>query len=310
MDMLDFSVSSATIRNDFSELTENGYIIQPHTSAGRIPSAEGLRIYIDKIMEPSVISDRQAQYIKDVLSENSEDPGSILMEATKMLSKITGFLSFGVPPNSELERILNIKVVKISSYSSMVILTTNSGTVKTKLYRCDFLITDEIMSIFEKVLNEKLAGLPIADLTLSYVQSLAASLGQLALLMLNVLWAVLEIANDILNSNTFVFGETNLFNFSEYDTETLKNILGLVDNKNQLNYLSENIKDKKVFLGNESKIDYLYDSSLIINQYRLKNGVTGIIGLISTNRINYCEVIPLIEFITETVTSMINRLIE
>ena len=148
------NVSSATVRNDMAELTSLGYIVQPHTSAGRVPTAHGYRYYVDNIMQVTPISGQGRQYITEQLRKNGDSPESILQGAADLLSKLTSQAAVSTTPSGENSRIRNLSFVQTGAHSAMVILIASNGTIKTKLFRCEFLITPELLGIFDKALNE------------------------------------------------------------------------------------------------------------------------------------------------------------
>ena len=186
------SVSSATVRNDMAELTEKGYIVQPHTSAGRIPTQTGYRYYVDNIMKLKPISERGREYIRESLEENSDSPESILQSAADVLARLTSCAALATTPNGDDGRIRRISFVATGAHTGMAVVIASTGVIQTKLFRCDFLLTPELLGVFEKAFNDVFAGIRLSAVNRPFVQTAAANFGELSLFMTAPLMAIME----------------------------------------------------------------------------------------------------------------------
>ena len=158
IDETDLKVSSATVRNDMADLTQKGYLVQPHTSAGRIPTQQGYRYYVDNLMKIVAVSQRGRELVEDKLYRNAESPENILKSAADLLSELTGLTAVATAPNSAESRIHKISFVQTGSHTAMTVVIASNGIIKNQLFRCEFIITPEILEVFDKALNELFDG--------------------------------------------------------------------------------------------------------------------------------------------------------
>ena len=196
-------VSSATVRNDMAELTDKGYLAQPHTSAGRIPTELGYRYYVDNIMERTPVGENGREYIREALLRNADSPESILQGAADILTRLTGFVAMATTPDGETARIRRISFVPTGAHAGMAVVIASSGVIKTKLFRCEFLLTPEILQVFDKALNETFAGVRLASVNRPFVQTAAAGFGELSLFMTSPLMAVMEASEQAARVSVF-----------------------------------------------------------------------------------------------------------
>ena len=171
-------VSSATVRNDMADLTNKGYLIQPHTSAGRIPTQQGYRYYVDNVMNVKPMSQGSREYIQSVLSQSADSPESILQKAADLIAELTELVTVATTPSSVESRIRKISFVRTGSRTAMVVVMTSNGIIKTKLFRCEFIITDDLLEVFDKALNSLFAGVKLDSINMPFIQTAAAKFGE------------------------------------------------------------------------------------------------------------------------------------
>ena len=187
-------VSSATVRNEMAELTELGLLEQPHTSAGRVPSQEGYREFVDALMQPETLTEAEKLTIDAMLAKSAFDPERLLRGAAKTLAASTRYLALSTTPSGADAKIKAVQFVQTSRRTAMLIMMSSAGTMKNKVFHCDFDLSNEIMRIFFRVLNERVTGRDVAEINRAFVQNLAISLGDMAILMSPALAALLEVA--------------------------------------------------------------------------------------------------------------------
>ena len=307
---MEFSVSSATVRNDMAELSERGLILQPHTSAGRIPSEIGYRLYIDKLLTPSQLTPQQTAYIDSALEQQADEPEHILTEAVRLLNEITGCAAAVTTPVSDDARVYKISFVRIGRHTAMLVLVASTGMVKTKLFRCEYVITDDIINIFEKLLNERLAGMLIEDIDRRFIQTMAASLGELGILLSEVLWSLMQTASEV-GEIGILTGRSvgSLMRSGDYSTEEISEIIALVDSREKLSQLLTGL-DSGVLIGSQTMQKELETSSVILSAYNACSESQGIIALIGPMRMNYSLAIPLLEYVASAAGRLITELID
>ena len=157
-------VSSATVRNEMAELTELGLLEQPHTSAGRVPSQEGYREFVDALMQPETLTEAEKLTIDAMLAKSAFDPERLLRGAAKTLAASTRYLALSTTPSGADAKIKAVQFVQTSRRTAMLIMMSSAGTMKNKVFHCDFDLSNEIMRIFFRVLNERVTGRDVAEI--------------------------------------------------------------------------------------------------------------------------------------------------
>ena len=303
-------VSSATIRNELADLTAKGFLIQPHTSAGRIPTEYGYRYYVDKLMKRKEPDERVRRYIDNRIRSANDAPEHILKAASETASEILSTAALSTTPIGDNARVHRVKFVQTGRHTSMVVLITSSGMVKSRLFRCDFAITPEMLNVFDRALNEKLAGQPLSYVNRPFAQTFAASFGELGLLMPDMLTAVMEACREALGMNVYVSGTTRLLYQSDIDLRTARGVLEFLgDTENRDKLLRGLPEETRVFIGKENNPPLLRRSSVVATRYTIENQPAGIIAVIGPTRFDYSYAVPTLEYIAQTVGEQIDELI-
>lgn len=193
----------------------------------------------------------------------------------------------------------------------MVVLITSNGIIKNRLFRCDYVVTPELVSMFDKVLNESFVGVPLKDINQGFLQTIAASFGEFSLFMPDVLIAILDAASQAMETNITVSGSTNLLFLPGYDLLSARNVLRfLSDNKSVSELLSDNIKGTKVYVGNESGYYELVDSCVITTRYEIGSVTAGAVALVGPVRADYKTLVSQLEFASDCASGLIGELLE
>ena len=308
---LDCSVSSATIRNEMADLAEMGLLEQPHTSAGRIPSHAGYRLYIDKLMEQKPISEEEQRFIDGSLSASADDPEHLLEDASQILAELTRYAAVSTTPSDGEATVRHLQFVQTGRRTAMVVLLTSSGMLKNKIFRCDYDLSPDILRVFHKLLNEKIAGIPVASITPAYIQTLAASLGDMAMLLPSALIAVLEAAREVRETDVRLEGQYNLLFLPEFGMDNARRLMEFLNRREQLLHFLEGASNgTKVFVGPESERPELYDSSIVVTRYSMGGKTAGAIGIIGPTRMDYAKMIPKLEYLASAVGRLLNEIMD
>lgn len=306
-----FAVSSATIRNELADLVNKGYLKQPHTSAGRVPTQKGYRYYIDNLMGSDTVSYKVKEYIEQNVAMAADAPEKILAKTAQVLSELSGMAAVTTTPGGDNARVHKIRFVITGRHTCMVVLITSNGMVKSRLFRCSFVLTPELIALFDKALNESFVGVPLKDINQGFLQTVAASFGELSLFMPDVLIAILDATSQAMQSTVSVFGATNLLFLPSYDMLCARNVLKFLSDEASLSQLlNENPKGTKVYIGNESGHYELQDSCVITTRYEIGSVAAGAIALIGPVRTDYKKLIAQIEFASSCVSGLIGELLE
>lgn len=310
-DALDCSVSSATIRNEMADLVELGLLEQPHTSAGRIPSHAGYRLYIDKLMAQKPLSEEEQRFIDGSLSASADDPEHLLEDASQILADMTRYAAVSTTPSDEEATVRHLQFVQTGRRTAMVVMMTSSGILKNKLFRCDYDLTPEILRIFHKVLNEKFSGIPVASITPAFIQTLAASMGEMTMLLPAVLVAVLEAAREAMEADIRLEGQYNLLFLPEFGMDSVRRLMEFLNRREQLIRLLEGqTGSTKVLVGPESDHPELYDSSIVVTRYSLGGKNAGAIGIIGPTRMDYAKMIAKLEYLASSVGTLLSEIMD
>ena len=305
---LDFTVSSATVRNEMAELSELGLLVQPHTSAGRIPSQQGYRLYVNSLMDKKTLPGETKALICDKLVRAGDDPEKLLKAAAKMLSELVHGAVIAAAPSSEGARIHRLRFVQTGLKTGMAILITSGGLIKTALFKCDYVLTPEIISVFETMFNRSMEGVLIKRITPAFVQTLAVEMGDLVLLVPSVLAAVMTACHDVGGSKIIVRGRTNFLGGD--DNSTQKELLRFIHDDDSLEALAEKISRKDgVSIGTDTGFDELCDSSVISCKYNTEASVSGSIALIVPIRTDYAYDMAALEYTAGCVSDMLKTLL-
>ena len=304
-------VSSATVRNEMADLTNRGFLIQPHTSAGRIPTQLAYRYYIDNIMSVQPVSQSGKDYIESTLYQSAESPESILQSAADLISQLTDLVAVATTPDGEDSRIRKISFVQTGAHTAMAVVIVSNGIIKTKLFRCEFLITPEILSVFDKALNEVFSGVKLSSVNQPFIQTAAARFGELSLFMPGVLMAIMDAAKRARDISVCHSGYTKLMFATDADFITARRIMEFLNNEHDLARMLGNLpKDTSVSIGHENSRTELASSTVISTRYSIDSNPSGILAVMGPLRMNYGRVISILESVSECVGELIGGLIE
>lgn len=303
-----FNISSATIRNELADLTALGFLKQPHTSAGRVPTEAGYRFYVDNLLQAKEPDERVKRYVESRLRAADDAPEHILEGCAELLSELLGIAAVATTPGGQDARVHRIRFVQTGRYTSMLVLITSAGMVKSRLFRCDFAITPEMLNVFDRALNEQLAGVKLEFVNKAFAQTFAASFGELGLLMPDMLMAAIEACRDALSTSVYTAGGTRLLYQS--DLITARNVLEFLTDKRESRKLFEMTPEETtVYIGKENNSPLLRHSALAVTKYNIDNLPAGTLGVIGPLRMNYPSAVSLLEYTAKTAGDMITELI-
>jgi len=303
-------ISSATIRNEMSDLEEMGYLVQPHTSSGRIPSDLGYRLYVDNLMKQQELANRQKQLIQKLLINKIFEIEDLVQQSSKVLSKITNLTSLSLSPQFKKSKLKNIKLVQVDNDKVLLILVSSSGIVKNVIFRISE-ISQSILNKISNLLQAKLKGLTIEDLNDEVINNLKNEIYEYSTTIEALLPILRNTLCEIDDSEIYLDGITNIFNLPEFtDINRAKQFLSTLEKK-ELMY--EVLKDSDqddvcIKIGRENKLDEIKDYSVITATYKLNGRVIGKIGVIGPTRMNYSNIVPVMRYITDTLSEILKNI--
>ena len=305
------SVSSATIRNEMAELAALGYLEQPHTSAGRIPTGKAFRLYIDRLMHRTTLSEEEKRNIRAMLAPVADDPEKLLSEATGALAQVTGCAALSASPRSAGSAVHRVDIMRVSTRTVALLLITDSGLLRNRVCRFDRPVDDALLSGLRAVFNARFAGRALCDIGMAEVQSMLIDLGGGALLCAPALTAFHELVRESAAAEVRCAGQLNLLHHPDYGPEDSRLLLGLLAHQGELaQMLSPHAGGLQVVLGSESARPELSHSSLIVTHYSPDGKGVGTLGLIGPMRMDYAYAIPRLEFIAQLVSKQLAGLFD
>jgi len=297
-------LSSATIRNEMAELEELGYLEQPHTSAGRIPSERGYRFYVDSLMQAYSLTASEINEINKLLKSKVAELDKILENASRLMAGLTNYPALAMNPRSDHMVVQRFKVVLLESDMLLLVMITGLGAVKSKYIRSELPLNDSVAETLEDALNRIIAGLPADMITLPRIYDLERRLGDYSSLVGPVIKNIYEVINDSEVSDIRIDGVDKLLSYPEYaDTEKLRDMLGLIEKKEDIIEIISNSKNSgvNVYIGSENAAPVLRDSTLIFKNVMSDGKALGVIGVIGPRRMDYSRVISTVEKLAENI---------
>lgn len=309
----DINLSAATIRNEMGDLEGLGYLKKPHTSAGRIPSVQGFRFYVDSLMERYLMTATEIEQLRGAMFNKMRELDKIVKDVSATFSNITNLPTFGVLPGIESGHIKSIKLVWIDERKLMVIVADNSGLIKNKLLRLNDSISPDIIDDLNIVLNNNLTGLTASEINISNIIEIQNAVGVNIEILTSVLELVYEAISEIDEREVYMEGGTNILRFPEYNNiDKIKEILEFFNNKNSLGEMIHNLPQVKrgevsVFIGDENPAAELKNNSVILSTYKVGKNMTGIIGVVGPMRMDYSKSVSGIGFFAKQLEKMLSE---
>ncbi len=280
--------SSATIRNEMSELEEMGYLEKPHTSAGRIPSPLGYRLYVDELMDSYDISDRDIPPIEAMLKGKAKELDRLIQEAGRLVSSLTNYASVAVTPDMNRCVIKQFEIITVDTTTFVIVVVTDTGQVKNKLVHTAAPVTKDESELLTYILNQTLTGLPLSQITAERFDVVRRAAG-LSALLAPLAEYIAELIEELGSQKVFLDGANKLLRFPEYrDPDKAQALLDYIttDDKHLLP-VCKNMDGVQFFIGPENGENPLSDASMIYAKYDIGNLGQGVIGIVGPTRMDY-----------------------
>ena len=280
--------SSATIRNEMSELEEMGYLEKPHTSAGRIPSPLGYRLYVDELMDSYDISDRDIPPIEAMLKGKAKELDRLIQEAGRLVSSLTNYASVAVTPDMNRCVIKQFEIITVDTTTFVIVVVTDTGQVKNKLVHTAAPVTKDESELLTYILNQTLTGLPLSQITAERFDVVRRA-ARLSALLAPLAEYIAELIEELGSQKVFLDGANKLLRFPEYrDPDKAQALLDYIttDDKHLLP-VCKNMDGVQFFIGPENGENPLSDASMIYAKYDIGNLGQGVIGIVGPTRMDY-----------------------
>ncbi|MFZ5965583.1 MAG: heat-inducible transcriptional repressor HrcA [Bacillota bacterium] len=302
-------ISSATIRNEMADLEELGYLEQPHTSAGRVPSDKGYRLYVDNLMTLKVLEQMQIKQIKEsVLNKIGEIERSI-SQTSKILSQMTKLTSMVLSPQFKQSKFKHVQLVPIDDHNTLVVIVSESGIVKNAVLNHYEKYTFDELNKISKLLNITLKGLTIGDMNRNVVNDMKNEMVMFSTMIDSIIPILFSSLEEMEDAHLYMDGITNIFSLPEYsDINKARDFMSLLEQKDFLTNLLLNSQDGVgITIGKENKYQGMQECSLITATYRLNGRVVGKIGVIGPTRMDYDRIVSIVDVMTKNLTDLFEK---
>jgi len=291
----DLNLSSATIRNEMADLEELGYIIQPHTSAGRIPSDMGYRLYVDELMQEKA---KQVADIQEMMIEKTDRMERVLKQVVKVLASNTHYATMITGPSYNRNKVKFIQLSKVSDTQILAVIVVEGNIVKNQIIDVTAPIDEDTLLGLNLLLNTQLNGLTLEEINLGMITKLKEQAGKHGELVSDIIDTIAKAISEDEEVDIYTSGTTNIFKYPELsDTARASELLSAFEEKQQLVEMfkdtvgAEKSTDIQVYIGSESPVQTMRDCSVVTATYELSEGVKGTIGIIGPKRMDYEKVV-------------------
>lgn len=310
----DLKLSSATIRNEMADLEELGYIVQPHTSAGRIPTDKGYRLYVDNLMSQkeqelsdreSRISDREKEVdsMRDMLNEKVDRVEELLQNVAKVLAKDTNYATMVSAPQVKGNKLKFVQISQLEKDKILAVIVMEGNVIRNKVINVSEELSQENILKLNILLNTSLTGLTLEQMNLSMISKMENQAGEHMKLVKEVLDAIVEAVGNEDQLQIYTSGATNIFKYPElsdsskaseliYTLEEKQSLSGfLTDRENSEQGEEADSHSIQVYIGSETPVEAMKDCSVVTATYELQDGLKGTIGIIGPKRMDYEKVV-------------------
>lgn len=314
----DLNLSSATIRNEMADLEELGYIVQPHTSAGRIPSDKGYRLYVDMLMKEKEQEldekEHELNEMQEQMLDKADKMEQLLKQAAKALASNTNYATMISTPMNGANKIKFIQLSMVDDQQIIAVIVLGGNVIKNKIIDIDEPLSNEELLKLNMLLNTTLNGMSIESISLGLVAKLKEQAGIHSQVVSNVLDAVADAIQIDEDMQIYTGGATNIFKYPELsDKQSAQEIISAFEEKQQLAELvtqtlsQEENTGIQVYIGDENPVQTMKDCSVVTATYELGEGVKGTIGIIGPKRMDYENVLKSMKRLQNELDQMFHK---
>ena len=307
----DLNLSSATIRNEMADLEELGYILQPHTSAGRIPSDQGYRLYVDMLMEEK---EQELNEMQEQMLDKADRMEQLLSQAARVLANSTNYATMVSTPVSSANKLKFIQLSAVDEEQIIAVIVLGGNVIKNKIINVEEPLSNENLLKLNMLLNTTLTGMSIEEINLGLIARLKEQAGIHSGVVGNVLDAVAEVIQVDNDMQIYTSGATNIFKYPELsDKQSAQEIISAFEEKQQLNELvtqtlaREDNTGIQVYIGDETPVQNMKDCSVVTATYELGEGMKGTIGIIGHKRMDYEHVLKSMKRLQNELDQMFHK---
>lgn len=304
------ALSSATIRNELAELTEMGYLQQPHTSAGRVPSEKGYRYYVDMLLDEYGKTSKQVEGLSQLLKERTSRLDKIIDDAGKLISTLTHYPAIAVRSFPSRQAVRKFNIMRLDDYSFMMVMLISESTIKSKHIYSDMIITDDSAAQIQDALNSYLVNTLPENLTYAQIMKLESALGTLGPLAQTLIRNIYEALSDGEAPEMKVEGVDRFLEYPEFTSvDKMRSVLEMLSSREGLLEMVENSDNEgvNVYIGSENSADSTGESTFVFKTITVNGRPVGAIGVIGPCRMDYSKVISTVEQLSNGITQLMEN---
>ena len=306
--MPDMDCSSATIRNEMAALTEMGLLEQPHTSAGRIPSPAGYRLYVDELMQDYRLSIDETQALKENMEDRLQQVDQLLAQMGKMVSQMTNLPAYAMSTPQTGITVKRFDLILAETHSFILVVMTSNDAVKNKLVRLPVSITEQDLRLLSAVLNATLTGLTVEQITGDVLSRIQRSAGDAAVLVPVIVDYTTQILKEEQRSEVYLTGQVRLLEQPEYrDVDKAQQVLSSLDEEVISNLPALKDEPMQILVGPENVAKELKDTSVVMTRFDIGDGMQGMIGVVGPTRMDYAKVTARLSYFVEGLARMFGK---
>lgn len=304
------SLSSATIRNEMAELEEMGYLEQPHTSAGRVPSRAGYRLYVDSLMNRYPVTSRETEEVEGLADSRQNAFEKVLEQAGRLIAALTNYTSLTMKAGRMVAAVRRFDAVWVEEQSFILVMTLDGDTVQSRTVHLPFPASPEDLRLLTGVLNDAVAGLTMEQINLPIMLRMENELGPHANLLSPVIKSVYEVIGKMEPGDIRFEGINRLLQYPEFsDISRMREMFDMLENKEEIMTLIMRSRTDRVnvIIGGETGIKPMENATLIFRTLTDGGRVVGAIGVIGPCRMEYAKAVTLIELLADKISDMLEH---
>lgn len=306
----DLGLSPATIRNEMSDLELLGYLEQPHTSAGRIPSAQAYRFYVDALIEPGTLTDNDMALIDGWYNERRRNIDDIFQSTAEILSRMTQNVSMVLTNQQTIANFCYLKFLPLDSQHAILCIVADDGSIDTNVVDIPLGMSSEEMDYLAGKMSKLLEDRNLSDISVEILQNVHTDVVEDKLIFSSLLQAVRKMTGRRQEQKVFLGGTKQLLNQPEFrDVERVRNLLGILEEEKVLKDLLQGGEDSglKVTIGSENKFTGIQDCSMVQATYRLNGQIVGTMAVLGPTRMEYGKVISVMDYLHKYLKTILDK---
>ncbi|MGQ9630082.1 MAG: heat-inducible transcriptional repressor HrcA [bacterium] len=308
----DMELSAATIRNEMADLEEMGYLMQPHTSAGRIPTDQGYRVYVNELMKVNQLSQEEMDAIRAEYSAYQKEVDKILEGTSTIISQISHYIGVVLAPKLDKSVLRHIELIFLEPGKMIVMIVTSAGVVKERFVEIDESITEDDLHRISRMLNDRLKGLAFSEITQSIYASVKEEEREYGEMLKRALRAVSDVLASGSEDKVYFDGTTNVLGMPEFsDPEKVRMLFDVLKHRKICEVLAKNLSEMgvKITIGSENEVEGMDGCSLVSVPYTVGDKIIGSLGLIGPTRMAYPKAVSIVNYTASVVSEILTKLL-